>query len=146
MKSVVCVDPDRTSLERVGDPNGGVEVRGVNGCGCVSLCKYLIQDMRCTSRETVCGRVSDLDGILLCLELGNGADWAKDLLLHDLHVLGDVGEDGWLDEVSDITLALATSLNLGAGFLTSVDVAHDAVKLKLADLRTLEGFIVERIA
>jgi hypothetical protein len=98
-----------------------------------------------TSGKTVCGRVADLDGILLSLELGNGADRAEDLLLHDLHVLGDIREDGWLDEVSDITLALATCLDLGTSFLTSVDVAHDTVELKLADLGTLECVLVEGV-
>jgi len=65
--------------------------------------------------------------------------------LHDLHVLSDIGEDGRLDEVSDITLALATCLDLGTGFLSSIDVAHNAVKLKLADLRTLECLIIEGV-
>jgi len=104
------------------------------------------RDIRHTSSETVCGRVADLDSILLCLELGNRANRAEDLLLHDLHVLGDVGEDGWLDEVSDVTLALTTCLDPGTSLLTSVDVAHDAVKLKLADLRTLECIGRERVA
>ena len=73
--------------------------------------------------ETVGSSVAELDDLFLGLELGNGADWAKDLLLHNLHVLGDVGEDGWLDEVSLLTLASTTDLDLGTSILAGLDVA-----------------------
>jgi len=43
--------------------------------------------------------------------------------LHDLHVLGDVGEDGGLDEVALVALAVAADLDGGAGFLAGLDVA-----------------------
>ena len=66
------------------------------------------------SGETVCGAVADLDDLLLGLELADGADWAEDLFLHDLHVLGDVREDGGLDEVTLVAVALAANLDLGA--------------------------------
>ena len=105
VKSVVCVDPNGTSLEGVGDLDGGVEVLGVDGGG-----------------EAVGGRVAELDGILLGLELGDRADGAEDLLFHDLHVLCNVGEDRGLDEVALVTLALAASLNGGTGVLASLDV------------------------
>jgi len=75
------------------------------------------------SCETVGGGVAELDNFLLGLELGDGADWAKDLFLHNLHVFGDIGEDGWLDEVSLLTLASTTDLDLGTSVLAGLDVA-----------------------
>ena len=54
--TVVAVDPDSAGAEGVGDFDGGVEVRGVDGSG-----------------KTVGGAVADADGILLCLELGDAA-------------------------------------------------------------------------
>jgi hypothetical protein len=105
VQGVVGVDPDGTCLEGVGDLDGGVKVLGVEGGG-----------------ETVRGRVAELDGLLLGLELGDRADGTEDLLLHNLHVFGDVGEDGGLNEVALVTLALATSLDGGAGVLACLDV------------------------
>jgi hypothetical protein len=114
VECVVCVDPDGTSPECVGDLNGCVKVGGVDGSG-----------------ETVCGAVANLDDFGLVLELGDCADGAKDLFLLDLHVLGDVGEDGGLDEVALVTLALTTSLNGGAGLLAFVNVAKTDVSYEL---------------
>ncbi len=98
------------------------------------------------SGETVGGLVAELDGLLLGGELGDGADGAEDLLLHDLHVGADVGEDGGLDEVALVAVALAAGLDLGALLLAGLDVAHDAVVLQLADLGTLEGLLVKGVA
>jgi hypothetical protein len=105
VKSVVCVDPDSTSLEGVGNLNGSVEV------GCVD-----------SGSETVCGVVTEADGVFLVLELGDRADGTEDLLLHDGHVVLDVGEDRGFDEVSLVTLALTTSDNGGTFVLTGLDV------------------------
>lgn len=106
MKHVVAVDPDSAGPQRVGDLESGVEVAGVHGSG-----------------ETVCCRVSDANGVLLGLELGDGADGSENLLLHDLHVLLDIGEDGGLDEVALVTLALAANLDLGSGICAILDVS-----------------------
>lgn len=106
VKSVVGVDPDGTCAKCVGDLDGGVEGLGVDGGG-----------------ETVSGGVTELDDLLLSLELGDGANWAEDLLLDNLHVLGDVGEDGWLDEVTLVTLAVTTDLDVGTSLLAGLDVA-----------------------
>lgn len=132
VKSVVCVDPHCSGLERIGNLDGSLQVAGVEG-----------------GSETVCGGVANLDDLFLGLELGNCAYWAENLFLLDLHVLGDVGEDGGLNEVALVTLSLATSLDSGTGLLTILNVAkspsqyrnfyrnfqqalpHDAVKLKL---------------
>lgn len=126
VQHVVLVDPDGAGAEGVGDLDGRVDVLGVHGRG-----------------ETVGGVVGNLDDLVLGRELGNRADGAEDFLLHDLHVLGDVGENGGLDEVSLVTVALATNDHLGALLLTLVDVAHDAVVLDLGNLRSLEGRRVE---
>jgi len=103
---VVCVNPDGTSLERVGDLDGGLEVGGVHSGG-----------------ETVCGVVGALDHLLLGVELGDCADGTENLFPLNLHVLSDVGEDGGLDEVALGALALATSLNGSAALLSVVNVA-----------------------
>lgn len=76
-----------------------------------------------SSGETVGGAVTNADSILLGLELGNSANGAEDLLLHDLHVLGDVGENGGLNEVTLVTLTLATSLESSTRGLAVVNVA-----------------------
>ena len=123
------VDPDGTSTEVVADTDGSVEIRGVDG-----------------SSKTVVGVVAELDNLLLGGELGDGADGAEDLLLHDLHVGGDVGEDGGLDEVALVAVALTTDLDGSTLLLTSLDVTHDAVILKLTDLGALEGLVVEGVA
>src|SRR5690242_8570721 len=73
MESVVGVDPDSSSAECVGNLEGGVEVGGVNSGG-----------------QTVGRVVANLDDIGLRLELGDCADRAKDLLLLNLHVLGNI--------------------------------------------------------
>ena len=122
VQHVVLVDPDGTGAEAVGNADGGVEVGGVDGSG-----------------ETVIRVVGALEDLLLRLELGDRADRAEDLLLDDLHVLGDVGEDSWLDKVSLVAVTLTTSLNGCTSLLSFLDVAHDAVVLELGDLRTLEG-------
>ena len=125
----VAVDPDSTGLESVGDSDGGVDVGGVDSSG-----------------KAVRGVVGKANDLLLILELGDGADGAEDLLLHDLHVGLDISEDGGLDEVTLVAVALTTSDNGGTLLLTGVDVAHDTVVLELRDLRTLEGLLVEGVA
>ena len=122
VQHVIRVDPDSAGAQLVGDADGGVEVLGVDG-----------------GRETVRAVVARLDGFVLRLELGDRAHGPEDLLLHDLHVLRDVGEDGRLDEVAFVAVTLAADLNLGSCFLAGLDVAHDAVVLQLGDLRSLEG-------
>ena len=77
--------------------------------------------------ETVGGGVSETDGVLFGLEFGDGADGAEDLLLHDLHVFADVGEDGWLDEVTFLAMTLAANFDFGALLLAGVDVAREVL-------------------
>ena len=73
--------------------------------------------------ETVGGGVSETDGVLFGLEFSDGADRAKDLFLHDLHVFADVGEDGWLNEVTFFTVTVAADFDFGALLLAGVNVA-----------------------
>lgn len=126
---LTAVDPDGTSPEVIADTDGSVEVLGVDSGG-----------------KTVVGVVAKLDNLLLGGELGDSANGAENLLTHDLHVGLDVGEDGGLDEVALVAVALATDLDSSTLLLTGLDVAHDAVILKLADLGTLEGLVVEGVA
>lgn len=125
----LTVDPDGARLQPVADADGRVEVLCVDRRG-----------------KAVRGVVAELDGILLGLELRNGADGAENLLLHDLHVLRHVGKDGGLDEVALVAVALTTRHHSRALLLARLDVAHDALVLQLADLRALECLRVERVA
>lgn len=129
MNEVVAVHPDGTSLQRVADTDGGVQVLGVHGRG-----------------KTVRGVVGSLNNVVDILELGDRADRAEDLLLHDLHLGSHVREDGRLDEVALVAVALTTSLNRGTLVLTGLDVSHDTIILQLADLRTLEGIVGKWVA
>lgn len=106
VKSVVGVDPHCSSTERVGNLDGGGKVGGVDSSG-----------------KAVCGGVGNLDDIGLVLEFGDCADGAEDLFLLNLHVLGDVGEDGGLDEVTLLALAVTTGLDGGTSLLALINVA-----------------------
>ncbi len=77
--------------------------------------------------EPVGGGVSETDGVLFRLEFRDGADGAEDLFLHDLHVFADVGEDGWLDEVTFLAVTLAANFDFGALLLAGVDVARETL-------------------
>lgn len=129
VKHVVAVDPDGAGLEAVGHADGGVDVLGVDG-----------------GSQAVGGVVGQVDDLLLILELGDGADGAEDLLLHDLHVGADIGEDGGLDEVTLVAEALTTGEDGSTLVLTGLDVAHDTIVLELRNLRALEGLLVEGVA
>ena len=65
------------------------------------------------------------------LETHDVHDGAEDFFFGDLHVVGNVGEDGRLDEIALGADALAAAQHLGAFLLACVDVAHDAVELFL---------------
>lgn len=94
---------------------------------------------------TIRSAVADLDSILNILEFLNSDDGAEDLLLVDLHVGGDVGEDGRLDEVTLGAVTLTTDSNGSTSILTVLDVLHDAVELELRNLGTLEGVLGEGV-
>lgn len=128
-KQVVAVDPDGTGTEGVGDPDRGVEILGVDSRG-----------------KTINGVVGHLEDLLLGVELGDSADGAEDLFLHDLHLGADVGEDGGLDEVALVTVTGTTSLDCSALALAGLNVLHDTIILELRHLGALEGLGVEWVA
>lgn len=84
------------------------------------------------SGKTVGGAVTDSDGISLVFEFGDGADGAEDFFSHDLHVFADVGEDGRLDEVALLSVALATDFDLGAFLLAFLDVPDEIISSRSA--------------
>jgi len=96
--------------------------------------------------HTVVGVVTNADGVSLILELGDSNDRTEDFLLGDLHVRGDIGEDGGLDEVALGTVAVTTKSDGGTLLLSVVDVLHNTVELELGDLGTLEGVTLEGVA
>jgi hypothetical protein len=106
VQSVVCVNPNSTSLEGVRHLDSGVEV------GCVH-----------SGSKSICGVVAETDGVFLVLELGDRAYGAEDFFLHDGHVVLDVGEDGGFDEVAFGALALAAGDDGGAFVLAGLDVS-----------------------
>lgn len=89
--------------------------------------------------HTVLTAVTDLDCLLSVLELLDGDDGTEDLLLGDLHVGSDIGEQSGLDVVALVAVALTTERNGSTAILAVLDVLHNAVELELGDLRTLEG-------
>lgn len=110
------------------------------------VCQKRIKEGNKGGLLTVVGGVGNANRILLILELLDRADRSEDLLLDDLHVLIDVGEDSRLDVVALVAETLATGDHLGTVLLAGLDVAHDAVKLELGDLRSLEGVLGEGVA
>ncbi len=129
MELVVAVDPDSTGVQLLGNPGGLGDILGEH-----------------SGSQTVLGVIGLGDDVFLILELDENDDWAEDLLLNDLHAWLDVGEDGWLDEVTLITVPVTTHLTGGTLGLTLLDVAHDSVVLNLRDLGTLEGLSSEWVS
>lgn len=81
-----------------------------------------------------CG-VAETDGVCFGLEFGDGADGAEDLFLHYLHVFGDAGEDGRLDEVTLFAVALAADFDFGAFFPAGINVAAFALERESGVIR-----------
>lgn len=73
-------------------------------------------------REAVCSHVAQTNGIGFVFEFGYGADGSENFLLDDLHVFGDVGEDGRLDVVALLAVTFTANFNFGAFFLSDFDV------------------------
>jgi hypothetical protein len=95
---------------------------------------------------TIVGAVSKLDGLLLGAEFLHSANRAEDLLLDNLHVAVDIRKDSGFDEISLITKAFSASNNSCTSLLSVLNVAHDAIELKLRNLRSLECLGIKRIA
>lgn len=128
-ESVVAVDPDGTGTQFVRHADSGVDILGVY-----------------SGRETVVGVVSDSDGFFLVLEFLDRDDRTENLLTGNLHVLGDVGENSGLDEVTLLAVAVTSGGDGSTLLLASVDVLHNTVELETGDHGALEGVVFERIA
>lgn len=98
-----------------------------------------------TRDHTVFSVVSDLDGLVKVLELLDSDDGAEDLLLGNLHVGSNIGEESGLDVVTLVAVTIATQSDSSTLLLAVLDVVHDAVELELGDLRTLEGILSEGV-
>lgn len=110
VQHVVLVHPDGSRPQGVADADSGVEAAGVDGGG-----------------KTVGGGVAETDGVIFRLEFGDGADGAKDLFLHYLHVFGDAREDGRLDKIALFSVPLPADLDFGALLLTGINVSAFAL-------------------
>ena len=110
VQHVVLIHPDGSGPQGVADSDGGVEAGCVDGGG-----------------EAVSCGVAETDGVFFGFEFGDGADGSEDLFLHYLHVFGDAGEDGRLDEVALFAVALAADFEFGALFPASINVSAFAL-------------------
>src|SRR2546425_7508789 len=83
-----------------GADRGGGDVKdsGVGFVQRVEGAVYVLGIDRC--RETVLDAVGNLDGFVQRVGGNHRRYRAEDFFLGDAHVRGDVGEDGWLDEIS----------------------------------------------
>ena len=111
---IVGVDPNGTSANLVGNVNSLVDIIGVDA-----------------SSKTVLSIIGKLDNTSTFLNLGNGHNGAKNLLLDNLHVFGDVSENGGVHKVTLTVNALATSDNLSTTPDTVLNVLKDTVELDL---------------
>ena len=115
VEHVVTVDPDRTRLELVRHRERAVQV----------LSEY-------RRSETIDSVVGLTQNVLLVLKLNHYADRPKDLLLHNAHVRRGIGEDSWLDEVSFVTMSIATNVDRGTVLLSRINVSHDTLPHDIA--------------
>jgi len=114
VEHVVVVDPDGTGLNASGGAESPSDVLRKDGCG-----------------ETVHGVVCLRDDVVLILELADDDDRTEDLLLRDLGVGRNVGEDGRLDEVTFGPVTFSSE-KLGRSLIdTGLDVSGDSVVLEL---------------
>lgn len=74
--------------------------------------------------EAVGRGVAGLDGFFLGLELRDGANWAEDFFLHNLHVFGHAAEDGGLNVEAFFAFAVAASFDFGTSLLAGVDITR----------------------
>jgi len=123
---VVAVNPDSTGLKSVSDSVSSVDVLREDGRG-----------------ETVDRVVGGLDNLVLGFKGRKNDDGAEDLLSNDIHVRGDVSEDCWLNEVTVLAVPLTAGDDGGTLLLTALDVVHDSIGLRLRNLWSLEGVLLE---
>src|SRR5580700_2907618 len=98
--------------------------------------------------KTVWIRVRLRDCLINVVERQRCKHRAENFFLRDLHVVGNVAKNSWLDEKTFAAVnrhAIAASDQLCAFFLTSLDVSENAIHLLLADNCAHAGLRVERI-
>jgi hypothetical protein len=104
-------------------------------------------DRRCQTVDRIVGHPGDF---LVILERDNRQNRAEDLFLGNGHVVGDVVEDGWLDEVavgkSLFGDSAATVGEICSAFLGHLDIAQDAVALIRRNHWSHLGVPVQRVA
>ncbi len=125
----VTVDPDAARLHLIRKLQRLVDVSGENAGG-----------------EAVRRVIAPLNHFIQRLVLENLLHWAEDLLLGNAHVVGDVGEDGRLDEVALAGEAFSTSDHTGALLLPALNQIEDLLRLRGVNLWPLGGLRLEGAA
>src|SRR2546425_3740237 len=127
------VDPYRAGLQPLGETVRPFQVLRLHARG-----------------EAVDHVVADADGVVLIVEAEHARHRTEDLLLRDLHLVVDLGEDrGLVVEPSGergILRLPAAAAESRALFLADLDVALDLAQLLLRDERTHAGREIHRIA
>src|SRR5262249_43066986 len=125
---VIAVDPNGARLERSGYAMGAADIAG----------PY----RRC---QSVGGVVALEHRVVLVLERNYRRHRAEDLLARDLHVVFDIGEDGWIDEEPLPAARLAAERGLRTFLLAHIKVALDPVVLLLRHQRSNHGAGIQGI-
>jgi len=128
VEGVVGVDPDSASPDVMSEGEGVLDALGDH-----------------TGRKTISGGIGASNHVGHVLELDDGHHRTEDLLLGDLHVVGNVGEHGWFNEEPLIAYAATATEKLGSLILAAFDIAQDLVELLFVHLRSLLSFGIERI-
>ncbi len=110
VQRVDAVDPHRACLQLVRELDPARHVAGEHGRG-----------------EAVQRVVRLPQRILVVFELDDDGDGPEYLLLDDAHVWMGVGENGRLDPVALISVALAAEVHGRAFFLARLDILHDTL-------------------
>mmetsp|Transcript_51677 Transcript_51677/g.137645 ORF Transcript_51677/g.137645 Transcript_51677/m.137645 type:complete len:238 (-) Transcript_51677:1022-1735(-) len=123
---VVAVDPDGPSLQAPRCRKCRANVAGAD-----------------PRAEAVVRVVRPLDCLVQSFEFHELHHWPEDLLLGDLHVVLDVGEDRGLHVVSLRAQAAPAERHIGSLGLASLDVAENLVELKFVHLRAqvADGYV-----
>jgi len=121
-QEIVAIDPNRPSLKSIRDLNRDIQILSMN-----------------TGGKTVKRLMRLLQNIFNILKLSDRYNWSEDLFLHNLHFLIDVGENGWLNEITFPPMTFAAECDFGTFIFTGFDVVHDPGKLEFGDLRALDG-------
>ena len=73
------------------------------------------------------GKEPPKDNVLVVFELDDDTDGAEDLLLDNLHLRLDVGENRGLDEVAFVSVTLTAEVDSRALLPAVINVTHDAL-------------------